>query len=50
MGRRIAPLKQTGGLDVDYEWQIPLVEHWLRSRGVEPPDRTATGIKTVGGL
>lgn len=37
MGRRIAPLKQTAGLDVDYEWQIPLVEHWLKTRGMEPP-------------
>jgi hypothetical protein len=36
MGRRIFPLKQWGGLDVDYEWQIPLVEHWLRAHGVEP--------------
>jgi len=36
MGQRIFPLKQWGGLDVDYEWQIPLVEHWLRAHGVEP--------------
>ena len=27
MGRKIFPLKQWGGCDVDYEWQIPLVEH-----------------------
>lgn len=36
MGQKIHPLKQWGGLDVDYEWQIPLVEHWLRAHGVEP--------------
>lgn len=30
MGQRIYPLKQWGGCDVDYEWQIPLVEFWLR--------------------
>jgi len=36
MGRHILPLKQWGGLDVDYEWQIPLVEHWLRAHGIEP--------------
>ena len=30
MGRRIYPLKQWGGCDVDYTWQIPGVEHWLR--------------------
>ena len=36
MGQKIYPLKQWGGLDVDYEWQIPLVEHWLRAHGIEP--------------
>lgn len=30
MGQKIYPLKQWGGLDVDYEWQIPQVEYWLR--------------------
>lgn len=30
MGRKIYPLKQWGGLDVDYEWQIPQVEYWLK--------------------
>lgn len=30
MGKKIYPLKQWGGLDVDYEWQIPLVEYWLK--------------------
>lgn len=33
MGRRIAPLKQWGGCDVDYAWQVPGVEHWLREHG-----------------
>jgi hypothetical protein len=31
MGKKIYPLKQWGGLDVDYEWQIPQVEYWLRN-------------------
>ena len=35
MGQNIYPLKQWGGLDVDYEWQMPLVEHWLKSHGYE---------------
>jgi hypothetical protein len=35
MGQRIHPIKQWGGLDVDYDWQIPLVAHWLRAHGVE---------------
>jgi hypothetical protein len=29
MGRKIYPLKQWGGLDVDYEWQIGQVKYWL---------------------
>ena len=33
MGQRIYPLKQWGGLDVDYEWQIPQVEYWLKEHG-----------------
>lgn len=45
MGRRIAPLKQWGGCDVDYEWQLPLVEFWLRRHGFDekatPYERTA---------
>jgi|SRR3989338_1826503 len=31
MGQKIYPLKQWGGLDVDYGWQIPQVEYWLKS-------------------
>ena len=33
MGRRIHPLKQWGGCDVDYTWQVPGVEYWLRQHG-----------------
>lgn len=33
MGQRIFPLKQWGGCDVDYEWQLPGVEYWLRQHG-----------------
>lgn len=33
MGQKIYPLKQWGGLDVDYEWQISLVEYWLKEHG-----------------
>lgn len=38
MGQRIAPIESWGGCDVDYEWQIPGVEHWLRAHGVEHAD------------
>jgi len=33
MGRRIYPLKQSAGCDVDFKWQVPGVEHWLMARG-----------------
>ena len=33
MGQRIYPLKQWGGCDVDYQWQVPGVEFWLREHG-----------------
>ena len=36
MGQKIYPLKQWGGFDVDYEWQMPLVEYWLKAHGVTP--------------
>ena len=33
MGQKIYPIKNDVGLDVDYEWQIPLVDYWLRLNG-----------------
>ena len=30
MGKEIAPIFSWGGCDVDYEWQIPMVEFWLK--------------------
>ena len=33
MGRKIYPIKQWGGCDVDFEWQIPGVEFWLQHEG-----------------
>jgi hypothetical protein len=38
MGQKIYPLKQWGGVDVDYEWQIPLVEYWLKAHGIQPAE------------
>lgn len=35
MGRRIYPIKSWGGCDIDYEWQVPLVEFWLRKHGID---------------
>jgi len=33
MGQKIFPVKQWGGCDVDYEWQMPTVEYWLKKQG-----------------
>ncbi len=33
MGQKIYPLRQWGGCDVDYEWQISGVEFWLKDHG-----------------
>ncbi len=33
MGKKIYPLKQEGGLDVDYPWQMPQVEFWIKNKG-----------------
>lgn len=30
MGQKIYPLQQWGGCDIDYEWQVPGVEYWLK--------------------
>jgi len=33
MGWKIYPIKQEAGFDIDYEWQVPMVEHWLKTYG-----------------
>lgn len=33
MGKKIFPLKQEAGLDVDYKWQISQVKEWLKLYG-----------------
>jgi CMP-N-acetylneuraminic acid synthetase len=33
IGRKVHPLHQEGGCDVDFEWQFPVVEHFLRRVG-----------------
>jgi hypothetical protein len=35
MGQSIYPIKNHAGLDVDYAWQIPQAEYWLRTMGSE---------------
>jgi len=31
MGKNILPLYQEAGFDLDYEWQVPLVEWWIKT-------------------
>ena len=33
MGKKIYPLTQTGGLDIDYPYELPLAENWLKEKG-----------------
>ena len=35
MGQKIYPIRQWGGVDVDYEWQMPLAETWLKMHGFD---------------
>jgi len=35
MGRRIAPIRNVGGLDVDYAFQLPQAAWWLRQHAEE---------------
>ena len=36
LGKKIYPIHNWGGLDVDYDWQLPQVEFWLKAHGLEP--------------
>jgi CMP-N-acetylneuraminic acid synthetase len=33
MGQRIAPIYSDAGFDLDYEWQFPVAEWWLKNQG-----------------
>ena len=38
MGQNIRAIKSWGGCDVDYEWQIPGVEYWLKKNKINYED------------
>ena len=38
MGRKIYPIKQWGGCDIDFDWQVPQVEFWLKKNGFTEND------------
>jgi hypothetical protein len=48
MGRRIAPIESWGGCDVDYEWQIPMVEYWLKAHGMTPAENQPEEVLAHG--
>ena len=31
MGQKISPIYQEAGCDIDYEWQVPVVEWWIKT-------------------
>ena len=33
MGKKIHPLIQEGGLDIDYLYEVPIAEGWLKRNG-----------------
>jgi hypothetical protein len=33
LGKKVLPLKQWGGGPIDYQWQIPSAEYWLKKHG-----------------
>lgn len=39
LGDKILPLKQAGGGPVDYQWQVPKMEYWLKKQGVRDSPR-----------
>jgi hypothetical protein len=39
LGGKILPLKQVGGGPVDYNWQVPKMEYWLKKQGVRDSPR-----------
>lgn len=39
LGEKILPLKQAGGGPVDYQWQVPKMEYWLKKQGVRDSPR-----------
>ena len=39
LGRRVKALKQAGGGPVDYAWQVPKMEYWLKKQGFSETPR-----------
>jgi CMP-N-acetylneuraminic acid synthetase len=46
IGRKVHPLHQEGGCDIDHEWQFPVAEHFLRSIGFTEAATPYDGVET----
>ena len=33
MGKKIASIRNTAGFDIDFEWQLPILEYWIKKYG-----------------
>tara|TARA_B100000963_G_scaffold350135_2_gene360001 strand:+ start:2754 stop:3491 length:738 start_codon:yes stop_codon:yes gene_type:complete len=33
MGKKIGAIKSIGGFDLDFEWQVPILEYWIKKYG-----------------
>ena len=33
MGKKIAPIENIAGFDIDYEWQLPQLKYWIKKYG-----------------
>lgn len=38
IGKKVYPLKQWGGIDIDYEWQVGQARYWLEQHGFSEQD------------
>lgn len=45
LGDKILPLKQAGGGPVDYNWQVPQMEYWLKKQGIRDSPRPEPMMK-----
>lgn len=50
MGQKILPIRNWAGCDIDFEWQLPIVEFWLKSHGfsIESTPYDAIKKKFIG--
>ncbi|MFH2106774.1 MAG: aminotransferase class I/II-fold pyridoxal phosphate-dependent enzyme [Candidatus Micrarchaeota archaeon] len=50
LGQKIYPLKQEGGLDIDYEWEFPQMRYWLKKKWRENNKGNVLPKKNLDGV